>query len=114
LNLYNLLLKIYHKLFGKYKYCLSYLLSNEIDDEWTILDVGCGRCSPLKKIKKESYEVGVDHYKPYISKSKEQSIHDKYVFGDVRALLFKTNSFDCAIAIEVLEHLNREDGLKML
>ncbi len=46
LNLYKLLKKIYHKLFGKYKYCLPYLLSEEINDEWTILDVGCGRCSP--------------------------------------------------------------------
>lgn len=114
LNLYNLFKKIYHKLFGKYKHCLLYLLSKEIDDEWTILDVGCGRCSPLKEIKKESYKVGLDHYEPYISKSKEQSIHNKYVLGDVRALPFKYKTFECAIATEVLEHLNKEDGLKML
>lgn len=100
--------------FGKYKYCLSYLLSNEIDDEWTILDVGCGRFSPLRMVKKDSYKVGIDHYEPYISKSKEQFIHNKYVLGDVRALPFKSNSFDCAIATEVLEHLNKDDGLKMI
>lgn len=59
LNLSNLLKKIYYKLFVKCKYQLSYLLSliNKIDDEWTILDVGCGSCSPLKEIKKELYKV---------------------------------------------------------
>ncbi len=69
---------------------------------------------PLKEIKKESYKVGIDHYEPHILKSKEQSIHNKYVLGDVRMLPFKPNSFDCAIATEVLEHLNKEDGLRML
>ena len=32
----------------------------------------------------------------------------------MRILPFKPNSFDCAIATEVLEHLNKEDGLRML
>jgi len=114
MNLHKLFKKTYRKLFGKYKYGLSYLLSKEIDDIWTILDVGCGRSSPLRMVKKDSYKVGIDHYEPYISKSKEQSIHNKYVLGDVRALPFKTNSFDCVIATEVLEHLNKKDGLKML
>lgn len=93
---------------------LSQLLSKEIDNTWTILDIGCGRLSPLKTVEKGSYRVGLDNYEPYIRKSKKLSIHNKYVKGDVRNLPFKSNSFDCVIATEVIEHLNKHDGLEMI
>lgn len=103
---------IYFKLFGAYR--LTSLIDKEVQDNWTILDAGCGRSSLLKKIKKGIYRVGLDIYKPYILESKKQLIHDDYILGDVRALPFQSNSFDCIMAIEVLEHLERSDGLKMI
>lgn len=51
---------------------------------------------------------------PYILKGKPASVHDFYVQGDVRRLPFKDKSFDCAVATEIIEHLIKEDALKML
>lgn len=110
--MYNFLKKIYRKLFGGYS--LSSLLSKEIEDEWRILDIGCGQSSPLKGVEKGIYKVGLDIYKPYILKSLKLSIHDNYVLGDARALQFKSKSFDCVMATEVLEHLDKHDGEKMI
>jgi len=103
---------IYLKLFEAHR--LTALVDKEIQDNWTILDAGCGRSPLLKKIKKGTYKVGLDIYEPYIFESKKQLIHDDYILGDVRALPFESNSFDCAVSIEVLEHLNKADGLKMI
>jgi len=108
----NHIKKLYLKLFGKYR--LTALINKEIQDNWTILDAGCGRSSSLKDIKKGSYKIGLDIYEPYIIESKKQSIHNDYVIGDVRKLPFKSDSFDCAVSIDVLEHLNKEDGLEMI
>lgn len=103
---------IYFKLFGKYK--LKTLIDNEIQNNWTILDAGCGRDSPLKHIKNGSYKVGLDFYEPYIVQSKAKRIHNDYVIGDVKEMPFKDKSFDVAVSIEVLEHLDKDDGLKMI
>lgn len=108
----NIVRRIYHKLFGKYM--LLALLAKEFDNGSRILDVGCGYSSSIRLIRKGSYRVGLDFYKPYILKSKRALIHDDYVLGDVRALPFKPNSFDCGVAIEVLEHLNKHDGPRMV
>jgi len=112
-GLTNLLKRMYRGLFGTYR--LSSLLCKEFEDEWKILDVACGRSSALTGVgcKKKIYTVGLDFYEPYISKSKKLSIiHNEYILGDARILtsIFKPKSFDCAIATEVLEHLNNNDG----
>jgi len=112
LNTKNIFKKIYHKTLGQYR--LSALLEKELEEGTTILDVGCGRCSPLKDVRKKCYKVGLDIYEPYISKSKKLRIHDEYVVGDARTLPFPSNSFDYVIAIEVIEHLTKSDGLKMI
>lgn len=112
INMYNFLKRIYRKLLGVYN--LSSLLSKEIEDEWKILDVGCGRTSSLKGVEKGAYRVGLDIYRPYILKSRKLSVHDYYVLADARALPFKCNSFDCAVATEILEHLTKHDGLRMI
>jgi len=104
--------KVYRKLFGRYS--LSFLLSKELDNETRILDAGCGYSSNIRLVRKGSYRVGLDFSKPYILESKKLFIHDDYVLADVRALPFKPKSFDYAVAIEVLEHLDKHDGPKML
>jgi len=91
------------------------LLDEKLKDINTILDVGCGQCSPLRQLtNKPIYKVGVDIYEPYIEKSKLLYIHDYHVLGDARNLPFKTKSFECTMAIEVIEHLTKFEGLKMI
>ncbi|MBN1804565.1 MAG: class I SAM-dependent methyltransferase [Sedimentisphaerales bacterium] len=112
LEAHNLFRKGYLRFFGGFR--LPVLIGREIEKDWTILDVGCGRQSPLKYVSKGSYRVGLDMYEPYIAESRRQKIHDEYVVGDARSLPFDARSFDCVIATDVLEHLSKADGLKMI
>ncbi len=111
-KIFSLIKNVYRNVFGTYN--LSNLLSQEIENECSILDVGCGRTSALMKIRKGSFRIGIDIYKPYIEEIKGFSVHDGYCLCDVRELPFKSKSFDCAIATEILEHLEKQEAFKML
>ena len=108
----DFLRRIYLRLLGSYR--LPSLIAREVTGRRRILDVGCGRASPLGLIGMDSYKVGLDFYQPYILTSRESSIHHDYILGDVRLLPFKPKSFDCALATEVLEHLTRQEGPEMI
>lgn len=102
-----------------YQYFLSpkpliSLIEEQLTDNSSVLDVGCGKNSLLRSINNPLYKAGIDFYTPYISKSKSMSIHNSYMIGNVIDLPIKPKSFDCAISIEVIEHLSKADGLKMI
>ncbi len=82
----------------------------------TILDVGCGENSPISLFENEYTTVGIDGHKPSIELSKKRKIHDSYIYGDIKKLnsLVKRKSYDAAIALDVIEHLKKEDGYKLL
>ncbi len=88
-------------------------LSNELRDCRTILDLGCGPQSRLG-IPGIQYSVGVEQFEPYIRSSKSKAIHDDYILADVRSLAFKPRSFDAVVAFEVIEHLPKEDAVRLL
>lgn len=81
-----------------------------------ILDVGCGKGEPMKFINrhKRFYTVGVDIFQPYIEECKKEGTHNEYVLCDVQNLPFQRKSFDIVLCMEVLEHLEREVGQKLL
>ncbi len=81
------------------------------------LDLGCGKQSPIKFFSnKLKYSLGVDNYEQYIALSKSQNIHTDYIISDVLEACekIKTNSFDCVLALDLIEHLSRNDGLKLI
>lgn len=82
----------------------------------TVLDVGCGNISPLKNIKKVFWSEGIDIFKPYIIESKKKRIHNSYKVADIRKLdkLYRPKSFDAVVALDVIEHLNKREGKKLL
>lgn len=82
----------------------------------TILDVGCGDNSPIGLLEEKYTTVGMDAYKPSIEASKKRKIHDSYIVGDIRMLnsLVKKKSYDAVVALDVIEHLNKDDGYKLL
>ena len=91
-------------------------LKNAVGNCKSLLDVGCGSSSPIKLFSRNLYCVGVDTFKPSIDKSKKQKIHNKYVQMSIMDIVkkFEPNSFDCVLASDVIEHLEKKDGFKLI
>lgn len=102
----------------------SYLPLSYMDIVWrslhksggSILDVGCGREQPMENInkRKKSFAVGIDLYKPYIKECKRRSTHSDYVVADIRFFPFRKKSIDIVLCLQVIEHLSKGDGLKLV
>jgi predicted TPR repeat methyltransferase len=93
-------------------------LKNEIVGSCqTLLDVGCGTNSLVSRFSNQlSYTVGVDCFAPSLRASRTSGIHRDYVQMnalDVGAY-FGNESFDCVLASDVIEHLSKRDGWKLL
>ncbi len=82
----------------------------------TLLDLGCGFSSPIKSFSKKLFCAGVDIHVPSVENSKVEKIHDEYHTMDVLDIEknFKTGSFDCVLASEIIEHLEKEDGIRLM
>ena len=112
------LIMFYNKLYPKFPLKFDYLseLQKSLLNCSTILDVGCGSNSPIKNLSTNHYSVGVDIFEPWLNKSEVEKIHDKYYKLDVLKLdsKFKEKSFDCVIALDLIEHLTKEQGYELL
>lgn len=82
----------------------------------SVLDVGCGNDSPLGRIKKTFYSEGIDVFKKSITTSKRNRIHDKYTLGNIMDIdtYYKPKSFDAVIALDVIEHFDKKDGISII
>lgn len=107
--IFNKIKDFYKKLFSQfYDY-----LKKELKGCESILDLGCGRSSPLRYCP-VPYSVGVDLFKPYLEESKRMRIHNEYILTDVRKVEFKSKSFDCVLALDVIEHLTKNESLCLI
>jgi ubiquinone/menaquinone biosynthesis C-methylase UbiE len=81
----------------------------------TVLDVGSGVARTMRQLGVE-YAVGAEGYLPSLEIARRQNTHDEYVQCDVRKLgeHFQTEQFDACIALDLIEHLNKKDGLKLI
>ena len=91
-------------------------LAWHLRDITSVLDVGCGSNSPLKKVPKHFYSMGVDAFGPSIQKSRQLGIHDAYKKCDVLAIdrMFDSKTFDAVIALDVIEHLEKKQGYELI
>lgn len=88
-----------------------------IGDARTVLDVGCGRASPLAAGRTRFDRlVGVDAFADAIAEARAAGTHDELVEEDVLRLAesFPPGSFDAVVAVDLLEHLDHADGVELL
>ena len=81
----------------------------------SVLDVGSGVSHTLRQLGVE-HAVGAEGYPPALEQAKSQNTHDEYVACDVRTLeeYFQPGQFDACIALDVIEHLDKKGGLKLI
>lgn len=107
--------EIYHSpVFGRVFHTQVYCLKRELRDCKSVLDLGCGPSSPIKYCQNIQYSVGVEAFTPYLEESERRKIHTRYLNQRIEEVNFPPKSFDAVIMIEVLEHLSKKEGLKLL
>ncbi len=81
----------------------------------SVLEVGCGK-SPTMKWLGVKHSTGVDGFAPYLEEARREKLQDELVLGDVRELdkYFRPAQFDAVVALDLIEHLTKEDGLRMM
>lgn len=83
----------------------------------SLLDVGCGSNSPVRRLTAAiPQRTGVDAFGPALEASLAAGIHTDGRQVDVLDIgrHFGDRSYDCVLASDVIEHLDKEDGLKLL
>jgi SAM-dependent methyltransferase len=94
---------------------LKLALREALADCESVLDIGCG-ASPTMRQLGISHVTGVEGYKPSVEQAKRLKTHDEIVETDVRELdrHFRPKQFDACVALDVIEHLAKPDGLKLM
>jgi SAM-dependent methyltransferase len=81
----------------------------------TVLDVGCGTSVILRELG-VSHCIGIEGFRPTFEDAQRLKTQDEIFCGDIRNLTdyFKPGQFDACVALDVIEHLPKEDGLKLM
>jgi SAM-dependent methyltransferase len=81
----------------------------------TVLDVGCGT-SVISRELGVSRCMGIEGFRPTFEEAQRLKTQDEIICGDIRNLTdyFKSGQYDACIALDVIEHLPKEDGLKLI
>jgi len=112
-NLLSRAVEILSPLYRKLLPSWTKYLKRELSNCNTALDLGCGYDSAIQHCN-VPFSVGVELFEPYLEESKKKGIHSQYIKADIRKVEFKPKGFDAAIAVEVLEHLTKQEGHELL
>jgi len=80
----------------------------------TVLDLGCGPLSIVRRSKATTYKVGVDIFRRYLLECVRERTHDDLVLCDLTKPCIRPKSFDAVVAFEVLEHMTKEQGVALM
>jgi hypothetical protein len=107
-------LRLFYPLYRKLipDYWVS-LLKSELTTCNSVLDLGCGYNSPIQHCN-VPFSVGVELFDPYLQESKRRAIHNEYIKANIMKVELKPKCFDAVVAIEVLEHLTKEEGYTLI
>jgi len=110
-----------HACFSGTNAILHYLSTDKhfvSDTPKVILDIGCGKGSLMKSLldaNKQivtSFTVGLDIFLPSLLIAKK--VYDNVLRCDVKFLPFRKATFDIVISTQVIEHLTKDIGLRLL
>jgi len=81
-----------------------------------ILEIGAGQNSYFHFNGRNYTITGFDIYEPSLIKAKKEGKIDQYVVGNVLNIesIFRPKSFDLVCAFDLIEHLKKEDGFKLI
>lgn len=89
----------------------------ECSEPGSVLDVACGLSLKSQHVP-TMVRVGFDLHRPYLEAAREQSPDVRWVpvQGDVLQLgeIFLPDSFDLVLALDIIEHVEKDQALKLL
>ena len=82
----------------------------------TVLEVGCGSDSPSQYLADEFHIEGLDIHEPSLEASRRKGFLKACHLGGAMDLdaLFSEDAFDAVIALDVIEHLEKEEGRTLI
>lgn len=87
------------------------------ESPFSVLDVACGLSLKSQHVPC-LVRVGFDLHRPYLEKAREQAGGIRWipVQGDVTKIseVFLPNSFDLVLALDIIEHVEKDQALKLL
>src|SRR5581483_3789962 len=91
-------------------------LAAAVSDCHSVLDVGCGIASPLAAVRFRGFSVGVDLSAAALRAAREAHTHAALVRADATdvARIFRPASVDAVVALDVIEHLERDAALALV
>lgn len=105
---------LYNKLYIKYIPNYFNFIKKNLKGCSSVLELGCANNSVLQYFPKRYFSCAVDIFLPYLEQSRNKKIHDSFILADISRLCIKAKSFDCVLALGLLEHLEKSEGLKLL
>jgi SAM-dependent methyltransferase len=96
----------------------SALLLNELrrcfNDCTSVLDLGCGPSSKLQYF--DMRKVGVEGHEPSLLAARSRGTHDELIQINVQNIgeSFLPDTFDVVVALDLIEHVTKEEGLRLL
>ena len=81
-----------------------------------VLELGCGKNSLLIRsgIIKKLRVTGVDIFAPYVELHNSDGLYESCILADITKVDFESDQFDVVVCMDVLEHVDKSEGAKLL
>ena len=112
---YDICANAYNSAREKEKQLELSLLTSQLNDGASVLDIGCGAGVPIAKILAERFVViGIDISLEQISRAQQNVKKGRFIHDDIMNQHFKSEAFDAVIMFYALFHLPREEHPKLI